>query len=310
MSTLVDNNSNFFIGNTATNKISKTIGPLADGVRPFTINGSESLVFTTHSGFLGFQVSNINTGKIPYTVPVQGFTAPSGSTSSHGISISPDEKDLYLIDTPNSYVHVFNISGLPNTTPTQIANIQLQPALGGTESPCLYDCAKEGWLTHVGDGHYVVVGDSGDVIDTTARTVAYYLPSVNNTRKFLEIDWQSGHPIFTSTRQGMGYVGVPPGTSIPTPLNPGTSTPTPIPSSTITSTPTTTVTTTPTMTPSPTVIITPTTGTTMAQDTFQRPNQEHWATASDGYTWGRGANTNSSFSIVNKTGQVTNTTTS
>ena len=213
------NNSNFFIASTSTNKISKTIGPMIGGVRPFTINGSESLVFTTHTGFLGFQVSNLNTGKILYTVPVKGFTAPAGSTSAHGITISPDEKELYLIDTPNSYVHVFDISGLPGGAPTQVANIQLNPAMGGTESPCLYDCTKEGWMLHIGDGRYVVVGDLGDIIDTTTRKIAYYLDTVNNTRKFLEIDWHKGHPIFTTTRQGMGYVGVPAGTPTPTPLN-------------------------------------------------------------------------------------------
>ena len=300
------NNPTFFTASTSTNMVSQTIGPLAGGVRPFTINGTESLVFTTHTGFLGFQVSNLNTGTILYTVPVQGFSAPAGSPSAHGISISPDEKELYLIDTPNSYVHVFDISGLPNTAPTQVANIPLVPALGGAESPCLYDCGKEGWLTHVGDGRYVVVGDSGDVIDTTTRTVAYYLPTVNNTRKFLEIDWQSGHPIFTTSREGMGYVGVPPGTATPTPLTPGNVTPTPTSSSTVTPTPTTTpsptVTTTPTMTPSPS----PTPGTTLAQDTFQRPNQAHWGTASDGQSWGGDANSASVFSIVNNTGQVSN----
>jgi DNA-binding beta-propeller fold protein YncE len=221
------NNPNFFVATTSNNKISETISPLKGGVRPFTINGSESLVFTTHTGFLGFQVSNLKTGKILYTVPVHGFSAPAGSTSAHGISISPNEKELYLIDTPNSYVHVFNISGLPNTAPTQVANIKLNPAMGGSESPCIYDCGKEGWLTHVGDGRYVVVGDSGDIIDTTTRKVAYYLSTVNNTRKFLEIDWQNGQPIFTTTRQGTGYVGVPAGTPVPTPLNSSNSKSTP-----------------------------------------------------------------------------------
>ncbi len=300
------NNPTFYVGNTSTNKISETIGPLVGGVRPFTINGSESLVFTTHTGFLGFQVSNLKTGNILYTVPVKGFSAPAGSTSAHGISISPDEKELYLIDTPNSYVHVFDISGLPNTAPTQVANIQLNPAMGGTESPCLYDCGKEGWLTHVGDGRYVVVGDSGDIIDTTTRTVAYFLPTVSNTRKFLEIDWQNGHPIFTTSRQGMGYVGVPAGTPTPTPLNPGTTTPTPTSSATVTTTPTMTpsptVTTTPTLTPSPS----PSPGMTLAQDTFQRANQKFWGTASDGLVWGGDANTSAAFSISNNVGQIAN----
>jgi len=210
------NNPTFFVANTSTNTISQTIGPLAGGVRPFTINGSESLLFSTHTGFLGFQVSSLSTGKILYTVPVKGFSAPAGSTSAHGISISPDEKKLYLIDTPNSYVHVFDISGLPKTAPTQVANIQLKPAMGGLETPCIYDCTKEGWLLAIGNGRYVVVGDSGDIIDTTTNSVAYTIPTINNTRKFLEIDWLNGHPIFTTSRIGLGYVGSPRGTGVPT----------------------------------------------------------------------------------------------
>jgi DNA-binding beta-propeller fold protein YncE len=290
------NNPNFFVASTSSNKVTEEIGPLQGGVRPFTINGTESLVFTTHTGFLGFQVSNLNTGKILYTVPVQGFSAPPGSTSAHGISISPDEKELYLIDTPNSYVHVFNISGLPNTAPTQVANIQLNPVMGGQESPCIYDCGKEGWLLHVADGRYVIVGDSGDVIDTTTRTIAYYLPTVSNTRKFLEIDWQNGQPIFTTTRQGMGYVGVPAGTPLPTPLNPPTSSPTPSPS----------ITASPTLTPSPTPSPTPPPGNVLAQDDFTRANQQYWGTASDGQTWGGDANSNAVFSIHNNVGQIAN----
>jgi hypothetical protein len=182
----------------------------------------------------------------------------------------------------------------------------LVPALGGTESPCLYDCAKEGWLTHVGDGRYVVVGDSGDIIDTTTRTIAYNLSTVNNTRKFLEIDWQNGHPIFTSSRQGMGYVGVPAGTPTPTPLNPGTTTPTPTSSTTVTTTPTTTPSPTVTVTTTPTITPTPSPGTTLAQDTFQRANQKYWGTASDGLIWGGDANNQAAFSISNNVGQIAN----
>ena len=60
------------------------------------------------------------------------------------------------------------------------------------------------------------------------------------------------------------------------------------------------------MTPSPS----PSPGTLLAQDTFQRPNQALWGTASDGHTWGGDANTISVFSIVNNTGQVSNGSTS
>jgi virginiamycin B lyase len=60
----------------------------------------------------------------------------------------------------------------------------------------------------------------------------------------------------------------------------------------------------PTTPPSPTV--TPTPGTTLAQDTFQRANQQHWGQASDGQTWGADANTSSVFSINNNAGQLAN----
>ncbi len=67
---------------------------------------------------------------------------------------------------------------------------------------------------------------------------------------------------------------------------------------------------TPTVTPSqsPTALPSPSPGITLAQDTFQRPNQSLWGTASDGQTWGGDANTQSVFSIANNTGQVANAT--
>ena len=43
----------------------------------------------------------------------------------------------------------------------------------------------------------------------------------------------------------------------------------------------------------------------IAQDTFQRANQAHWGTASDGLQWGADANMLKNFSIVNNTAQIT-----
>jgi streptogramin lyase len=82
----------------------------------------------------------------------------------------------------------------------------------------------------------------------------------------------------------------------PTPTN--TSTPVPSPSPTLSPT----VTLSPTLTPSPST----TPGSTLAQDTFQRANQTHWGTASDGQTWGGDANSSSVFSISSNAGQVSN----
>jgi streptogramin lyase len=66
---------------------------------------------------------------------------------------------------------------------------------------------------------------------------------------------------------------------------------------------------TPTPTPSPTNTLTstPTPAPILGKDTFQRANQSHWGTASDGQTWGGDANSQSAFSISGNTGRVSNT---
>jgi DNA-binding beta-propeller fold protein YncE len=200
--------SNYLIvANTVSNTVIKKIGPVVGGIRPFTINGMETLTFITTSGFLGFQVGDIRTGEIIYKVPVQGFPSTGGAASapSHGISLSPDEKELYLIDSINSYVHVFDVSGLPASGPRQVADIQLVGALTGNESDCAYDCLKDGWIHHSRDARYVFVGDSGDVIDTVRRVTVATLPAMANTRKEIEIDFQKGVPVWAmNNRSSIG----------------------------------------------------------------------------------------------------------
>jgi len=190
------------------------IGPLEGaGTSPFTINGKHTLAFTTEMSFFGFEVSYTNEGAEPgqvlYTVPVSGFSVPPGfanNPADHGISLSPDEKEIYLIDTANAYVHVFDVSGLPSVAPTQVANIPLTTQFTGNQSPCLYECEREGWIRHTMDGQYVLVGDSGNVISTSTRQVIATIPQLYNTRIYVEIDWQNGVPISTTTREGLGYV--------------------------------------------------------------------------------------------------------
>src|SRR5579863_3962870 len=57
------------VADTANNQVIKSIGPLLSSVRPFTINETETIAYMSTTGFLGFQVGDITTGKILYTVP-------------------------------------------------------------------------------------------------------------------------------------------------------------------------------------------------------------------------------------------------
>ncbi len=186
----------------------RSIGPLQSGVRPFTVNGSNTLAFTTATEFDGFQVSSITSGKVLFTVSFAAF--PSGfpfTTASHGISLSPDEKQVYVIDAVNKEVRVFDVSRVSEgIAPAQLRVIPLS-GLSGNESTCAYDCGRDGWLQHSLDGRFVYVGDSGEVIETATGKVLTVLPTLANTRKSLEIEWANGVPVATSERLGVGHVG-------------------------------------------------------------------------------------------------------
>ena len=192
---------------TATGKI-KEIGPMVNTVRPFTVNGSNTLAFTSATEFDGFQVSSITTGKVLFTVSFAAY--PEGfafTTASHGVSLSPDESQLYVLDAVHKEVQVWDVSKVKEgIAPTQIGVIALA-GLTGTENPCTYDCGRGGWLQRSTDGRYVFVGDSGEVIETATRKVLTTLSTLAQSKKSIEVDWQGGVPVATSGRTGVGGVG-------------------------------------------------------------------------------------------------------
>jgi DNA-binding beta-propeller fold protein YncE len=197
------------IADTATNQVVSHVGPFQSSVRPFTINGRETLAYVTVTGLRGFQIGDIASGQVLRTVTFSGpnvSTLNGPSAPSHGISLSPDEREVYVVDWPD-YVHVFDVSGVPAQAPRQVADIPLTPSMNHDESPCLYDCLADGWLQHSRDGRFVFVADQGDVIDTVTRGTVANLAPLYNTRKMIEIDWSEGVPVFAATaRSSVGYV--------------------------------------------------------------------------------------------------------
>ena len=155
--------------NSATNKVVRTVGPLISGGRPVAINRAQTIMYSTAEYFLGFQVDDLTTGKVLYTVGVPGFaydpkTFAGTDTPSHGIALSPDERRLYLVDSVNGYVHVYDVSHVPGQAPNLIASVKLD-----------HTPPHEAWLSTSSSGRYLYVGRSGDVIDTTIlKIVDYY----------------------------------------------------------------------------------------------------------------------------------------
>jgi hypothetical protein len=190
---------------TATGAIKK-LGPLIGTVRPLTANGKNTLAFTTATGFDGFQVSSVSSGKVLFTVSFG--EVPHGfpySSPSHGISLSPDGRQLYVLDTPHKQVQFWDVSRVAEgVAPSQIGAVSVA-GLSGEASPCAYDCGRSGWIQPSTDGTLLFVGESGDVIDTRSRKVIATLSTLLNTKKSIEVDWQGGVPVATSGRTGVSY---------------------------------------------------------------------------------------------------------
>jgi sugar lactone lactonase YvrE len=193
------------IASTATDRVIRRVGPLKGGVRPFTIDQARGLAYTTATAFLGFQVSSLRTGRLLYTVPIRFPWRTSLGSPSHGISLTPDGRTLAVIDVPNSYVHVFDVSHVPARPPRLVANVRLTHAMRGKETPCGGDCGRAGWLQHGLDGRYLWVADDGDVLSTRTNRVVAFVPALSNSRYLFELDWRAGSPVRTSTRSGITY---------------------------------------------------------------------------------------------------------
>jgi hypothetical protein len=183
-------------------KIVGRMGPLmpggVGGVRPFTIDSLDRRAFTTANRYLGFQVSDVETGRVLYTVPVPGFSVPLTfrGISSHGIGLSPDQRYLWLVDKPNRAVHEFDISGLPHRAPVMIATVHVSGNLG--------------WLNLSRDGRYLFAGDAGNVINTRTRTTVARMGALVDSRYNIEIDWAGARVCATYPRESLGYLHIAP----------------------------------------------------------------------------------------------------
>ncbi len=175
--------------------IAKTVGPFSASIRPFAINGRQTLCFVNVNELLGFEIGDLRTGKVLHRVEVQGFAR--GPTKrhgcpSHGIGVTPDDKELWLTDAFNSRMHVFDLGTMP---PRQVASIPLRD--------------QPGWITFSIDGRYAYPS-TGDVVDTrTRRTVAQLRDEQGRevqSEKLLEIDFLGTRPLQAGSQFGIGRV--------------------------------------------------------------------------------------------------------
>ncbi len=99
-----------FVADTRTQAIVKKVGPFGGAIRPFTVDGKQSRCYVCVNGLLGFEIGDLASGKVVAHVEVEGFkTGPvkRHGCPSHGVGLSPEEKEVWVCDGHNSMLHVF-----------------------------------------------------------------------------------------------------------------------------------------------------------------------------------------------------------
>jgi DNA-binding beta-propeller fold protein YncE len=181
-----------YIADPKKNELVNKVGPFTNFIRPFTINGKETLVYATVDSLLGFEVGDLKTGKKLAHVEVEGWNAGPvrrHGNPSHGIGLTPDEKELWLADGHNMRVHVFSA----------VAPYQQLTTIPLRDMP--------GWIDFSIDGKYVYPS-SGEVIDTKTRKIITTLQDEfhNNvaSEKMVEIDFAGNKAVKAGDQFGIG----------------------------------------------------------------------------------------------------------
>ena len=183
------------VTDTKTHEIIREVGPFSSAIRPFTVNGRGTLCFVNVNGLLGFEVGDLTTGKKLHRVEVAGFKGglvKRHGCPSHGIGMTPDEKEIWVTDATNKRLHVFDATVMP---PTQLTDVVLRD--------------EPGWVTFSLDGRHVWPS-TGEVIDAKSRKVIATLKDEKGadvqSEKMVEIHFQGGKPVRTGDQFGLGRV--------------------------------------------------------------------------------------------------------
>lgn len=178
---------------TKTREVIKEVGPFGSAIRPFTINGKGTLCFVNVNGLLGFEVGDLITGRKLHRVVVTGFSpglVKRHGCPSHGVGLTPDEKEVWVTDGFNKQMHYYDATVMP---PKQLGSIPLR------DDP--------GWITFSIDGRYAYPS-SGEVIEVATHKTLTTLEDEQGrhvgSEKMLEIDFANGAPIRTGDQFGLG----------------------------------------------------------------------------------------------------------
>ena len=188
------------VGDVPSMKALKTI-TFSDHVRPFVINHDATRVYANLNNLLGFEIADVKTGEVikrieapaemwkPQWFDVKQHFFGHGCPS-HGIALTPDESEIWVVDNINYAMLVYDNTGewpvLKMTFPTT---------------------ASADWITMGIDGKYAFLS-SADVVDVKTKKIVgqmkdeYGKPM--HSEKLLEMSFSNGKLLRTVSQFGEG----------------------------------------------------------------------------------------------------------
>ena len=188
------------VGDVPSMKAIKTI-TFSDHVRPFVINHDATRVYANLNNLLGFEIADVKTGEVIKRIeaPAEMWKPQWGDLSkhffghgcpSHGIALTPDESEIWVVDNINYGVLVYDNTGewpvLKMTFPTT---------------------ASADWITMGLDGQYAFLS-SADVVDVKRKKIVAQMKDEYgkpmHSEKYLEMTFSNGKLVRTVSQFGEG----------------------------------------------------------------------------------------------------------
>jgi DNA-binding beta-propeller fold protein YncE len=188
------------VGDVPSMKAIKTI-TFSDHVRPFVINHDATRVYANLNNLLGFEIADVTTGKVIKRIeaPAELWKTKWADVNqhffghgcpSHGIALTPDESEIWVVDNINYGVLVYDNTGqwpvLKTSFPTT---------------------ASADWITIGIDGQSAFLS-SGDVVDVKTKKIVAQMKDeygkAMHSEKLLEMAFSNGKLVRTVSQFGEG----------------------------------------------------------------------------------------------------------
>jgi hypothetical protein len=176
-----------------THTVVKNVGPFSASVRPFTVNAAQTRCYVNVNDLLGFEIGDLETGRKLHRVEVPGFgrgPVARHGCPSHGIGLTPDEKELWVADGHNQAMHVFDNTVTP---PRLVTTLKLRD--------------QPGWITFSIDGRHAYPS-TGEVFEVGSKKRVLALRDEKGravgSEKLLELVFLDGKPVRAGDQFGFG----------------------------------------------------------------------------------------------------------